>query len=228
MTDDRGAVLQRKHLFADEAGDFDFRRHSKASKYFIVCVVSMDDCAVGNELLRLRRDLVWEGLPVREYFHASEDKQAVRDRVFELIKKFEFRIFAQILEKSKAADQIRETNHRFYQHAWFYLFKFAMPKVLSRDDQVLVTAASIGTKKTQAVFTSAVNDVLLQTIRLPDGRYRSFFCQAQADPCLQVADYCTWAIQRKWEMNDDRSYKIIKPKIHYEYDLWQRGTTHHY
>jgi hypothetical protein len=27
-----------------------------------------------------------------------------------------------------------------------------------------------------------------------------------SDPCLQVADYCTWAIQRKWERGDERSH----------------------
>lgn len=33
------------------------------------------------------------------------------------------------------------------------------------------------------------------------------------EPCLVVADYCTWAIQRKWERNDARSQILLADKI---------------
>lgn len=33
-------------------------------------------------LTRLRHDLIREGLPVGDYFHATTDAQAVRDRVY--------------------------------------------------------------------------------------------------------------------------------------------------
>ena len=68
--------------------------------------------------------------PVAEYFHASEDKQEIRDRVFALLQKHEFSIQATISEKSKAMPQIRPTNHRFYQYGWFYHFKHAAPKLM--------------------------------------------------------------------------------------------------
>jgi hypothetical protein len=50
----------------------------------------------------------------------------------------------------------------------------------------------------------------------------------ESDPCLQVADYCTWAIQRKWERNDNRSYDLISGKLESEYDVWAIGRTYHY
>jgi len=49
-----------------------------------------------------------------------------------------------------------------------------------------------------------------------------------ADPCLQIADYCAWAIQRKWERQDLRSYDLIRAKIRSEYDLWAKGTDYYY
>ena len=53
---------------------------------------------------------------------------------------------------------------------------------------------------------------------------------SHADPCLQVADYCAWAIQRRWESGkqDIRSYDLIKDRITYEYDLFEKGTDHYY
>jgi hypothetical protein len=46
------------------------------------------------------------------------------------------------------------------------------------------------------------------------------------EPLLWAADYCAWAIQRKWEMEDDRSHKLIAHTIKSEYDLWEVGQTH--
>ncbi|HEV3094413.1 MAG TPA: hypothetical protein VGY30_07850 [Solirubrobacteraceae bacterium] len=31
--------------------------------------------------------------------------------------------------------------------------------------------------------------------------------------CLVIADYCTWAIQRRWERDDRRSHQLLADKI---------------
>jgi len=56
------------------------------------------------------------------------------------------------------------------------------------------------------------------------------FMDSAKDPMLWAADYCAWAIQRRWESDgqDDRSYKLIKPKIKTEFNLWAAGQTHFY
>jgi hypothetical protein len=92
----------------------------------------------------------------------------------------------------------------------------------------MVTTASVATKKGQAVFSDAVTDVVQQTVRLDNESRQTFFCSAASDPCLQVADYCTWAIQRKWEKEDQKAYSLIKPKIAHEYEMWSHGLTHYY
>lgn len=51
---------------------------------------------------------------------------------------------------------------------------------------------------------------------------------ADADTGLQIADYCSWAIQRKWERNDDRSYALVQDKIYSEFDVFSGGTTQYY
>ena len=49
--------MARLHVFADEAGDFDFTNGERTSRYFIICTCSMEFCDVGEYLLRLRRML---------------------------------------------------------------------------------------------------------------------------------------------------------------------------
>jgi len=122
--------MARLFIFADEAGCFNFSRRPGASKYYIVCTISCRACAaLGASLLDLRRQLIWEKAPIGEFFHASEDKQMIRDRVLAALQKHDFSIQATILEKSKAFPRIRPTNHRFYQYGWFYHFKQLSPHV---------------------------------------------------------------------------------------------------
>lgn len=218
--------MTRSYVFSDEAGCFNFSRGPNISRYFVVCTIALDSCDIGADLLDLRRQMVWEGMPVGNMFHATNDKQVIRDRVFSFINDYDFRIDATLLEKSKAAPQTRSTNERFYQYAWYYHFKHIAPHILRGKREILITAASIGTNKGQAVFTSAVNNVVQQNLRRE--QWATTFPPSATDPCLQIADYCTWAIQRKWEMNDHRSHDIIADKIHTEFDLWRTGTRHYY
>lgn len=215
-------AMSRLYVFADEAGDFDFSRNPNASRYFILCTVSMHSCHIANELIELRRKLAWEGHELGEYFHCTKDKQVVRDQVFDAICEHDFTAQATIMEKAKAYPHIREDRPRFYQYGWYYHFKHGTRKRIHRNTELMVTAAAIGNRKERAAFSSAVEDVINQTVRIP---WRTDFCPAAADPCLQVADYCAWAIQRKWERDDSRSYELIADRVTYEYDLWSHGNT---
>jgi len=220
--------MPNKFVFADEAGCFTFNRNQNVSKYFILCTVVMDNCDVATQLLNLRRRLAWEGFELGEYFHATTDKQAVRDEVYKVIVSAPFTIQATIMEKSKAQLHVRETKPRFYQYGYFYHFKFGATKQLDSSSEALVTTASLGTRKEQIAFEDAVADVMRQTKRVKE--WRADFMPCHADPCLQVADYCAWAIQRKWESGkkDLRSFDLIKDRITYEFDLWEKGTEHQY
>ena len=214
------------YIFSDESGCFTFNRKPNVSRYFMVTTVVLDDCAIGAKLQDLRRDMIFRDIDVDECFHATTDAQAVRNEVFALLQNEDFRIDTTILEKSKAQPQTRRDKPTFYQYAWYYHFKNLGPRAFNPDNKMLVTAAALGTKKEKGAYKAAVHDVAQQI--LPTGTWKVDFPKSQAEPCLQVADYCSWAIQRKWERNDDRSYILIADKIKSEYDLWSRGTHHYY
>ncbi|OWJ71402.1 hypothetical protein CDV50_10380 [Haematobacter massiliensis] len=214
-------------MFSDEAGCFTFARGPNISRYFIIGTVTTSDLKAAEALRELRRELIWsDGYDLGEFFHATSDKQNVRDRVFAEIVKHDFRIQATICEKSKAQPQVKKSRSRFYQYPWFYHMKHGITPRLTRGDELHVTAASIGSKKEKDTFCGAVEDAVGQMVK--KGAWRVDFRPSQADEYLQVADYATWAIQRKWEKGDTRSYDQIKDRITYEYNLWERGTTHYY
>lgn len=196
------------------------------SRYFILCTVLMDDFDIAADLLTLRRKLAWDGYELGDGFHASEDKQAVRDRVFETILRRPFSVQATIMEKSKAQPQTRVSKPMFYQYGYFFHFKHGVTRLLGADSEVLVTTASLGTRKERTAFESAVGDVMRQTKK--SKAWKADFLPSSSDPCLQVADYCAWAIMRKWERGDTKSYQLISDRITYEYDLFAPGRHHYY
>ena len=216
----------RKHIYADESGNFDFSNNPKASEYFILTTVLIEDYSISAELFKLRRKLVWDGFNLRAGFHAAEDKQRVRDAVFDTLGQHHFRVDATILHKRKAQPQLRVSDMRFYKYAWFYHMKYVAPRVATKQDEMLVIAASLATKQKESVFGEAIGDVMEQVT--PTSALRSDIWTAASDPCLQIADYCSWAIQRKWETGDDRAYQLIGKRVASEYGLFTQGATCYY
>jgi len=214
------------YAFADEAGNFDFSRNNGASQNFILCTVTMKDPgAIAGALMGLRMDLAWRGQHLDQVFHATTDPQAVRDEVFDLIKDFDLRVDATILDKTKAQPHL-QSEAALYKMAWYLHFKFVAPRIATQADRLFVGAASLGTKKKRKAFHTAVDEVVWQVS--PCASHRVAFWPFESHACLQVADYCTWAIQRKWERGDHRSFDLIADKVQTEYAIWQHGPVTYY
>jgi hypothetical protein len=214
-------------LFADETGNFDFSRGHGASKYFGVGTLIMkeaDSVAMSAELSDLRYRLTMDGKCDGRCFHATTDRQGVRDEVFSLLMGYDFEFDVTMLEKSKALPRIRLNEPTFFKYAWYYHFKYQAPRL--RRDELIVIAADLNIKKQRSGFQSAITDVVAQC--MPGQRHHVGFWPSESEHGLQAADYCLWAIQRKFERNDKRSYEIIKSKVRSEFDLFRSGTTHHY
>lgn len=213
-------------MFADEAGCFKFEAGDHASRYFILCTLRMETCDVGAELLDLRRRMMAKKQIDNESFHCTTDKQAVRDEVYGVLRNHKFSVDSTVLEKRKALPRIRPDEATFYKYAWYYHAKDLLPKRFKGGDDVLISAAALDTKKGKAAFRNAFNDVVQQTGK--HIQHSTVFHLAKTDPCLQAADYCAWALQRKWERDDGRSYDLIADKLTSEFDLWRFGNKHHY
>lgn len=216
----------RSHVYGDESGNFDFSNQEGASRYFILTTVVAVDHAIEADLMDLRRQLTWEGESLATGFHATNDKQRVRDRVFAVLGQHDFRVDATILEKRKAHPRIRPTPAFFYGFAWYYHLTGLAPALASDADEILVVAASIGTNDMRSDFESAVNSIA--SAITPTANMTATMWQAASNPMVQVADYCAWAIRRKWERNDARSYALIEHRIESEFDVFRGGSTTYY
>lgn len=212
----------RTYVYADESGNFDFSNGQSATQYFILASVAVHESdieAIENDLRQLRQDLAWQGYSLPKGFHASNDKQRVRNQFFDILCRHNFRVDATILEKRKASPYIRTSDDRFYRFAWYAHLTGLAPSLSSLSDELLVTAASIS-KKFQTAFCA---EIKIAERKMPANiAIRCDVVDAAANPMLQVADYCAWALQRKWERqpSDTGSYTRISGNIATEFDLF--------
>ncbi len=219
------------YVFGDEAGDLAFKPPAPPgiSRYFIIGTVAMEDCSIATALTELRREFAWNGLHLDE-FHATADKQKVRDRVFDIIAQHELRFDATILDKRKAYPYTYDDPLYFYKLAWYMHFKDLAPAIADAKDELLVVASALQIKRKKTTTKAAVHKAVTEVVDQvsPTVVCHCAFTPAKTDPCLQVADYMTWAVQRMFERSDRRSYDLIESKIGSIYQPFIHGSKYFY
>jgi len=215
------------YIFLDEAGNLDFS--ANGTKYFLLGALTKErPFNAYKELTELKYDLVELGTEL-EYFHASENAQPVRNRVFEIIRRNlgGVRIDALVVEKRKTGPAL-QTEEAFYPRMLGYLLKYILRQHdLRLFKEVIVFTDAIPVRKKRGAIEKIIKTTLAS--QLPAGAcYRLIHHESKSNFDLQIADYCTWAIYRKWNSGDVRSYQHIQPAVTSEFDIFRTGTTHYY
>jgi len=218
--------VARVHIFGDEAGDLTFLPPGNGvSRYFLLATVTVQDCAVGDRLLALRRDLAWQGIDL-DCFHAVRDKPRIKYQVYELMAQSNLRIDATILDKRKAVPRLAADQARFYKEATFLHFKYVVPRVSTRDDDLHVVASSLQIGKKKNALHEGIGDVLRQVAGAR--RFVTSFADNKTDPCLQLADYAAWAVQRLVERGEDKFFGLIEHLVASRFEPFGHGPKLYY
>jgi hypothetical protein len=138
-----------------------------------------------------------------------------------------FTVDAIIAQKSKANPLIREETVFYPKLLKMLLHWVFRHRAHASVDRINVWAARIGTKKKRVVFEKAVKSYLANELdtALP---YGIFMHSSASHPMLQVADYCCWAISRKWKDGDLRSHAKIQSAVLTEFDVFRVGRKEYY
>lgn len=210
-------------LFFDESGNLDFS--AGGTKYYAFgCLTTRDPAALLHPLSALRYELLAGGTEI-EAFHATEDRQAVRDRVFSVIAGVgEFDFDAVLIEKRKA-NPILHAPERFYPKFAGYLLRHVF-KRYSGNEKIIIVTDRLPIKRHREAVEKAFKTFL--RTELMDREFTIVHHNTAAHLCLQAADYCMWAIYKKWSTGDLRSYEIIRPFVKSEFDIFRVGTDYFY
>lgn len=215
------------YLFLDEGGNFDFS--PTGTRYFVLTsVATRRPFPTHGPLDDFKHDCLEYGLDT-EYFHCADDNPHVRRKVFELISNHvqALRIDSLVVEKSKAGPALRD-DRRFYPEMLGYLLRYVIPRELKNGvEEVIVITDTIPIQKKRQAIEKAIKGALAKM--LPSGmRYRILHHASRSHYGLQVADYCNWAVFRKWQKGEVEFYDRIKPAILSEFEIFRTGTRRYY
>lgn len=104
-----------------------------------------------------------------------------------------------------------------------YLLKYLMKGVSGKYGKVVIVTDSIPLAKKKQTIEKAIKAELAASLTgaIP---YHIFHHASKSSVGFQIADYVNWAVFRKWERADHRSYNIICPSLQSEFDIFKNGT----
>jgi hypothetical protein len=222
-------------VYIDESGDFNFS--PKGSNFYTLTAVFThhpEECA--NEIITLRHQILAGEIlshlndeylesKLCHHFHASEDRQQVRDRFFDIIQNMKcFKVHSIVVRKNRTNPSLREPT-RFYPKMMGYLLHYILKSY--SYSMLCVFVDGIPTNKTQKSFIRAVKKEIKS--KNPNKPYKIYHPDSASNNFLQISDYVNWAIHRKWERGDLRSYNLINKFIgRPELDIFRYGDVDYY
>jgi len=200
------------YLFLDEGGNFDFS--TNGSRYFsLSCVSTVRPFALHPALDAYKYDCIEFGLST-EYFHCAEDNTHVRRRVFEIISRHldTLRIDSLLVEKSKITPLFQEPKKFYPEMLGCLLRRVINEHDLALHGEIIVVTDTLPQNKKRDAVEKAIKQTLSEML-CASTRYRIYHHASKAHYGLQIADYCNWAVLRKWERSDNIHYQRIQAAI---------------
>ena len=216
------------YVFLDEGGNFDFS--DKGTSWFsLTSITKYRPFICYNSLISKRYDLIESGIEL-EYFHASHDRQTTRNEVFGSIKKCisEMRVDSILVNKRKTDPQLYSVE-KFYPIVLYYLLYNVFNGMIEEGaDNIIVFTDTIPIQRKRRSVSKAIKESLAEMLpRIP---YRMFHHESKSNVGLQIADYCNWAIYKKWESDrgELRPYRVVQKAIRSEHDIFANRETEYY
>lgn len=195
------------YIFIDESGNFDFSE--RGTRHFVMAgVATLQPMESAKNLQLLRYKLLSSGEDVSD-FHASEDKQVIRNEVFGAISKARPELVC--LVSCAKVDLMLSQDAAEVQAL---LGKKLMEEIFSRISkdkfqQVVVIFDRSLTKKKQADL-KVILKPFLKSLSYP---FFLYFQSMSRDMNGQMADYFAWAKFVSLERNEFRPWKSLKNGI---------------
>lgn len=213
------------YIFVDESGDYDFR--PGRSEYLIWGATTIIDnpYILYTPFSQLKHELNTNGIDT-ERFHASEESQCIRDKVFNILSnpKILFENDFVVVEKRKTNLSIRDPRilyPKMANHLLQYIFNR-----YNTIDKIIIFTDTLPIKKKREAIEKALKGSIRRLLGKKE--FHIYHHSSQSNFGLQAIDYCVWAVFKKWERNDLRSYRRVQRKIKSEFNIFQSGTTVYY
>lgn len=232
-------IYTNNYFFVDESGDTTFYdrkgnwivgAENGSSKILLMGFIrTTEPELLRKELNKLKIDILnddyLKDVPsinkTKIAFHAKDDCAEVRYKVFQLLKDLPFSCNIVVARKTeKVFEKFNGNTQNLYDSLITHLFK----NILQLSSNNYIYIATRGSKKRQEPLEEAIHTSILYT----ESKLHHTINSSQkvlpqtpsGEPCLQIVDYCNWAIQRAFLKGEMRYFNYLKEKYGLIVDLY--------
>lgn len=228
-------LMNSLFIFIDESGNFDFS--PTGTKYFVLSAATTIN-PLGKEIIeKIKYSLIKDGIDI-EYFHAAEDRQFIRDKIYNVIENLnDIEIDSVIVQKNKANPSLYKIDKKKKSKKGVKIYTLALRNLLQyifrrydnslKIEKVIIVLSSIFDKNKRESIKKTIKLYLNEIFTK---QFYIYFHENRSDKNSQIADYCCWAIYRKWTDDETRPYNAVKKgnKIKSEFDIFRTGQIIYY
>jgi hypothetical protein len=115
-------------IFIDESGNFDFS--PIGTKYFVLSAATTTN-PLGKEMIeKIKYSLIKDGIDI-EYFHAAEDRQFIRDKIYSVIENLDdIEVDSVIVQKNKANPSLYKADQKKKSKKGVKIYTLALRNLL--------------------------------------------------------------------------------------------------
>ena len=166
-------------------------------------------------------------------FHAKDDHAEIRSKVFELLVGLDFKFYAVVKDMRAVREYVKSRNamdsaYRYRPNELYDLtVRMLFKQRLHKEDHYKVIFARRGkSDRTEALKhqLEQTRQAFLQEHKLTSNPTLEIIpAYPWGQPCLQVTDYCLWALQRCYEKHEPRFLNALWSKVSLIHDVDDRG-----
>ncbi len=205
------------YIFIDESGDFNFKENG--SKHFLMSALITNNINSARPLNDLKYELietVGNDPYSLEYFHATEDRQRVRNVVLRSINEMQdIKVKYSFCDKSKLKDSLKNKLSLYS-----VIFSELIKDILAFEDsnnysKVTIICDKVLSKKEADIFFKEAKPLLKKNKK----EFSFYFHRTLSHMHSQIADYFSWSKFISLERQDFRSLVLIEKFIEKEIDI---------
>lgn len=201
------------YILLDESGDLGFKLGSGSSKYFIVTIIFARSKRPLEKIAKTVHSSLSKKHKKVGALHAYKEAPQTRARILRKLNSADCSILAVILNKEKVHTRLRDEKAVLYNYvANILLDRLMKLKPISPDAPITLLASQ---RETDKFLNQNFSDYLERQISDNHAlRLTIEIASPHKEKSLQIVDFGSWALYRKYEIGDDTYYNLInKEKI---------------
>ena len=227
------------YFFVDESGDPTFYDRNGnlivgnegVSKVLLLGFIRTEDPKMIRRTLeklrvKLANDKYLQGIPSLEKslisFHAKDDSPEVKQAVYKTILDMDFSAELVVARKIKGIFNYKyqSSESKFYDDLISKLFENKLHISQTNEIYFAVRGSRLRQQPLENAIEKAVKQFETKWNTKITSEIKIYPQRPSGEPCLQIADYINWAVQRAFVKGDMRFYKFIEDKVSYLVDIF--------